>query len=284
MAIVSMADAVSDAVASSAEYNKLIDNIQDLDARMGAVVSGSSAHTRLSSLEALTTDTTTGQGIGNQRLSDRLGTGVGTGTNVTTGSASSQLTDLRSRASALESVTTNVSTGNSALGTRVSALEAATGGAAPFIHATCTTGTTPQSITGTSHATQTWTVVGLNSQVEARGGTFNDAGDYIQVNTAGLYTVVYYCSFQNVANPKALRLERWNGSAWVEVPRSAIVVPVVTAIGAWPSANGAMQVRLLANERIRMAAWVQTTTSLVVAGSATQADQGPLLQLLYAAA
>lgn len=33
MAIVAMADAVEDAVASSAEYNKLIDNIEDLDSR-----------------------------------------------------------------------------------------------------------------------------------------------------------------------------------------------------------------------------------------------------------
>lgn len=37
MAIVPMADAVPGAVASSAEYNKLIDNIQDLDARIGSI-------------------------------------------------------------------------------------------------------------------------------------------------------------------------------------------------------------------------------------------------------
>jgi hypothetical protein len=123
MAIVPMTDAVSGGIALSAEYNKLIDNIQDLDARLGAVVSGNPAHTRLTSLEtltgggtsgnaaldtrvgsleSLTTNTATNGGHGNVRLSDRLGTGVGTGTNVTTGSATSQLTDVRSRLTVVE--------------------------------------------------------------------------------------------------------------------------------------------------------------------------------------
>lgn len=102
MAIVAMADAVFGEPASSAEYNKLIDNIIDLDARLGAVVSGSPVNTRLNTLETRTTDTVTTGGIGNQRLADRFGTGVGTGANVTTGSATSQLTDVRSRLVTLE--------------------------------------------------------------------------------------------------------------------------------------------------------------------------------------
>jgi hypothetical protein len=116
VAIVPMADAVSNTTASSAEYNKLIDNIEDLDARLGAVTSGASANSRLISLEALTTNTSGAVGIGNQRLSDRLGagittsatadarfgSGVGTGSNVLTGSASSQLADIRSRLSVVE--------------------------------------------------------------------------------------------------------------------------------------------------------------------------------------
>lgn len=75
--------------------------------------------TRTSAVEATTTNTSGAVGIGNQRLSDRLGpgvtnaataddrfgTGVGTGSNVTTGSATSQLTDLRSRTTALEAAT-----------------------------------------------------------------------------------------------------------------------------------------------------------------------------------
>ena len=159
MAIVSMTDAVPGAIASSAEYNKLIDNIQDLDARLGPVVSGSSASVRLAALEALTTNTSGAVGIGNQRLSDRLGsgvtnastataqltalqtlttdtatnggqgnsrladrfgTGVGTGTNVTTGSATSQLTEIRARLGAGQ-------TSSPSVDTRLTALESAGG-------------------------------------------------------------------------------------------------------------------------------------------------------------
>lgn len=109
MAIVAMADAVSGGVALSAEYNKLIDNILDLDVRLGPVVSGNPASTRLTNLESrataletLTTDTATNGGHGNVRLSTRLGTGVGTTTNVVTGTATAQLTDIRSRLTVVE--------------------------------------------------------------------------------------------------------------------------------------------------------------------------------------
>lgn len=103
MANVPMTDATMLGVASSAEYNKVTANVRDLDARLGPVVSTLTAHARLTALEALTADTGTSPGgIGNQRLADRLGSGVGTTTNVTTGTATAQLTDLRSRASSLE--------------------------------------------------------------------------------------------------------------------------------------------------------------------------------------
>lgn len=165
MAIVSMTDAISGGVASSAEYNKLIDNILDLDARLGAVVSTSTAHARLNALESLTTNTSGVVGIGNQRLSDRLGagittsatadarfgSGVGTGSNVTTGSASSQLTDLRSRASALETKVNNAATlgsGNDAMNARIAALEASSGGVIPFFHGYSTV---TQSITNAAY-------------------------------------------------------------------------------------------------------------------------------------
>lgn len=123
MAIVAMADAVSGGVALSAEYNKLIDNIEDIDARVGGVVAANSAHVRLNSLESITANVSTGNsalgtrvtsleslttntsgnvGIGNQRLSDRLGSGVSNTTNVTTGTATAQLTDVRSRLTTVE--------------------------------------------------------------------------------------------------------------------------------------------------------------------------------------
>lgn len=120
MALVTMADAVAGQVALAAEYNKHKTNILDLDARLGAVTSGLTAHARLTALEAITSDTATAPGgIGNQRLADRLGTGVGTTTNVTTGHATAQLTDIRTRLGVLESgdvcyvyqsVATNVTT------------------------------------------------------------------------------------------------------------------------------------------------------------------------------
>lgn len=102
MAIVSMAPAVNLALASASEYNKLISNIIDIDTRLGNVLASPSADSRLGTLETRTLDTVTTGGIGNQRLADRLGIGVGTGSNVLTGSASSQLTDIRSRLTAVE--------------------------------------------------------------------------------------------------------------------------------------------------------------------------------------
>jgi hypothetical protein len=85
-----MADAVSGAVASSNEYNKLIDNIIWLGG-------GVDANT------ATITNTSGTVGIGNQRLSDRLGSGVTNTSDVTTGTATAQLTNVRSRLTTLES-------------------------------------------------------------------------------------------------------------------------------------------------------------------------------------
>ena len=110
MAYGNMTPAVSGGIASSAANNQIITNVEDLD-------------TRLDVTEGITTNTSGVVGIGNQRLSDRLGpgvttsataddrlgSGVGTGSNVTTGSATSQLTDIRSRVTTVESTTTNTS-------------------------------------------------------------------------------------------------------------------------------------------------------------------------------
>lgn len=132
-------------IAQSARYNQLVDNVDDLDTRLdvtealttntsGAVGTGNqrlsdrlgagvtnanTASSQLSALQTLTTDTATNGGQGNARLADRFGTGVGTGANVVTGSASSQLTDLRSRATALEGKFTNSSITKYVLGADV---------------------------------------------------------------------------------------------------------------------------------------------------------------------
>ena len=103
MALVTMTDAVDGGVASSSANNAIIDNVQDLDARLGPVLSSNTASARLGTLEARTTDTATSPGgIGNQQLANRFGTGVGTTTNVTTGTATAQLTDIRTRLTVVE--------------------------------------------------------------------------------------------------------------------------------------------------------------------------------------
>lgn len=271
MAIVSMAYAVAGLVASSAEYNKVVDNVNDLDARLGAVVSGSSAKVRLDDLETLTTNTATNGGHGNVQLSTRLGTGV-----TTASTATAQFATLTTR-------TTDVSTGNTALGSRVSALEALSGGAAPFIHAK--NSASGNSITGSTHASQSWQLIVLDTSVEARGGSFDNAGDYITVTSAGLYQVIYYVPFQNVANPKAIRLDRYTSGAWSAVSGSSVWIDAVTAPGIWPVAEGSKFVRLAAGDRVRISAWAQTTTSIVNEGtdSASQDEVAPHLQVLYVA-
>jgi hypothetical protein len=127
MAYGNMTPATVGGVASSAANNQIITNVEDLD-------------TRLDVVEARTVNTSGDVGTGNQRLSDRLGsgvttaatasdrfgTGVGIGSNVTTGSATSQLTDLRTRVTATETANNHASTGHTALGTRVTALESPT--------------------------------------------------------------------------------------------------------------------------------------------------------------
>lgn len=111
MAIVPMANAVFDGIASSAEYNKVVSNIVDLN-------------TRLSSVESLTAGVGS-TGSGNATLSTRLGTGV-----TTANTASAQLLALQTtvnNAAALGS-------GNNAMNARIVALEAASGGTVPFFH------------------------------------------------------------------------------------------------------------------------------------------------------
>lgn len=105
MAIVTMADAVAGAIASSAEYNKVTANIRDLDDRLGTVVAGSNVQTRLTALESLTTNTATNGGHGNVQLSTRLGTGV-----TTASTATAQFTAVTGRATALETLTTDTAT------------------------------------------------------------------------------------------------------------------------------------------------------------------------------
>lgn len=121
MAYGNMTNAVSGQVASAAANNQIITNVEDLDTRLDSAeatiangTSGNSAlNTRLGTVESRTLNTSGNVGIGNQRLSDRLGPNVDTTASTTTGTASTQFADLRSR---------------------IVTLEAATGGAKPIAH------------------------------------------------------------------------------------------------------------------------------------------------------
>ncbi|WP_439377820.1 hypothetical protein [Amycolatopsis lexingtonensis] len=116
-----MADAVTKTVASSVEYNKVTANIRDLDARLGPVVSTATADSRISTLETNMgsrgvrdqvyaeiqnlRNVTLNSTSGNVALSNMLGTGFGTTTDGTAGTATAQVGNLRSRVVALESAT-----------------------------------------------------------------------------------------------------------------------------------------------------------------------------------
>jgi len=207
MAYGNMTPATANGVASSAANNQIITNVDDLDTRADVV-------------EARTTNVSGTVGIGNQQLSDRLGagvttaatadarlgSGVGTGSNVTTGSATSQLTDARARIAVVETRTLDASTGNPALGTRVTALEAATGGAAPHGSVLNTAGQT-----FTTSATPT--KVQFDSLVEVRGMTWDDANDRFVCTTAGLYLPTGGVTF--TSNTTLARFAEWRRSGTV---------------------------------------------------------------------
>jgi hypothetical protein len=183
-----MADAVAGNIASAADYNKHKNNLLDLNTRVIdhatrlAVVEAWNAGTRLTSLESLTTNTTTNGGHGNVRLSDRLGTGVGTGTNVTTGNAASQLADLRTRTGVVETRTTAAGSGNAALDTRVGVLESTAG----ITALVSVTRATVQSISNNANNYVSWSGVvnGRNT-----GGTMWVVGNSTRLvaPTTGLY-------------------------------------------------------------------------------------------------
>lgn len=115
MAFGNVPHASSGDLASSGDYNQLIDNVDNLDTRLDT------AENTVAIVDARTTNTSGTVGIGNQRLSDRLGASITTastaaaqiganGTNITTlqgqvGAAPSS-PNLHSRVSTLEAAST----------------------------------------------------------------------------------------------------------------------------------------------------------------------------------
>jgi hypothetical protein len=268
-----MALAVSGNIASAAEYNKIRSNVLDLDTRVidhetrMAVIEAFNANSRLTALESLTTNTATNGGHGNVRLSDRLGTGVGTGANVTTGSATSQLTDVRSRIAVVETRTTDVSTGNTALGSRVASLEASSGGAAPYCKLTQTT--TAQSI-GTSA-----TVVDWQTTVKSRGVTVNLTNNTVTILTAGVYWLTSNVSRAASAGAGGTRWIR-NGST---LPHGDVFQPMGNAAGYITEVQNNILVELAVNDVILLHAFSSTAANTVLTDG-----HAPSMSVLYAAA
>lgn len=100
-------------VVSAAEWNQLATNSNDAD-------------TRLDTVEARTTDTSGTVGIGNQRLSDRLGSGITTASTATAQLATIT-TNTSTNTSAIATINTNLGTwsGGTAI-SRIAALESTT--------------------------------------------------------------------------------------------------------------------------------------------------------------
>lgn len=196
MAYGDMADAVAGQIASAAEYNKHKAHIEDLDTRLdsaeASIASGTTGNTalgtRVTTLETRTTDTVTTGGIGNQRLADRLGTGVGTGTNVTTGNAESQLGNLRTRATAVEARATTLEGQVGAAGsspninTRLNTLEAAAGTVAPLV---MVTRATAQTIGNNTETAMSWSSAPRNPNTMWAAG--NPTRITIPSGQSGLY-------------------------------------------------------------------------------------------------
>lgn len=92
----------SDVSAIESTLSTAVSDISSLNGRVTTLEGQmDTAQSDILDLQAITEDGTSG----NLALSNRLGTGVGTGTDPNTGSATSQLDALRSRVGALESVT-----------------------------------------------------------------------------------------------------------------------------------------------------------------------------------
>lgn len=92
----------ADVSAIESTLNTAVSDISSLDGRVTALENEmDTAQSDILDLQAITGDST----HGNTALSNRLGAGVGTGTDPITGSATSQLEALRSRVGSLESVT-----------------------------------------------------------------------------------------------------------------------------------------------------------------------------------
>lgn len=237
MAYGDMASAVSGEIASAFEYNKMRDHVDDLD-------------TRLDPVETRTTDTATNGGHGNVRLSDRLGTGVGTGSNVTTGSASSQLADLRSRSTTLEGQV-GAAPSSPTLHTRVSTLEAAST-VAPIVRATRFSAAAVNTTTN-AYTYIPWTAAPRNPNTMWAAG--NPTRLTVPAGQGGLYQVngmiLILPSTTNAANTSKAIGIRTNGAGTIARAGS----PWLGVSGNYTEAVLLMTLELNAGDYIEIGVW-----------------------------
>lgn len=164
--------------------------ITDINAKLGGVSSGNPVHTRLNSLEALTTNTSGTVGHGNVRLSDRIGAGV-----TTASTAAAQLTALAGRATTLESAVGIPWTGGTAL-SRIVTLE---GASAAVPDTTCIVlKTTTQAVVTGGDAIVTWSSAEQNDTYSGSAAMWS-SGNSTQIicQRAGVYAVGAKLSWAN---------------------------------------------------------------------------------------
>lgn len=127
-------------------------------------------------------------------------TGLGSGSNVVTGTASAQLTDLRSRAAALETITSSGTTGNAALGSRVTTLEA--GATAP---PTCILIRSTNFVaTAGADTILPWDSAEQNDSVGGNAMWASGDSTKITIRQAGVYDIG--CLWHSATNPTGVAL------------------------------------------------------------------------------
>lgn len=186
---VPMFDAISGSPASAAHNNAIIDNVQDHETRMVTV-------------ENRTTNTSGNVGIGNQRLSDRMGAGITTAAPADT------------RLATVESTTTNGTTGNAALGTRVTALEAAAG-TSPIVRAVRANGSATQAVASGGLTAVIFTSAPRNPNTMWAGG--NPSRITIPSGQTGLYQITGLIVWEVNATGSRSAIIRTNGSSATDI-------------------------------------------------------------------
>lgn len=197
----------------------------------------------LDTVEARTTNTSGDVGYGNQRLDARLGTGVTITSNVTTGTATAQLTDLRSR---------------------VTAVEATAGSAVKAVEYQLTGGTLP--LVGTDARVVWNTTITSNAAITYNSGT-------------GLFTAVATGWYSGMATFRVSELAAWYIS-WAK--GSGAAAGNEFAKTSWTNLNGSVNFlyRMTAGTTFGVYGWSANPATMRYARQ-TAGDPLPLVTIKY---